>query len=56
MSSHDLGQSYLLENYTFLKAVTEERQCWLDFEVAVQAHTVVDAIYASARDGRPVDL
>jgi predicted dehydrogenase len=56
MSSHDLGQSYLLENYTFLKAVSDGKPSWLDFEVAVQAHTVVDAIYASARTGRPVDV
>jgi predicted dehydrogenase len=56
MSTHDLGQSYLLENYTFLKAVSEGTQSWLDFDVAVQAHGVVDAIYQSARDGRPVDL
>ncbi len=53
---HDLGQSYLLEDYTFLKAVSEDRQSWLDFEVAVQAHAVVDAIYESARLGRPVDM
>jgi predicted dehydrogenase len=45
-----------LENYTFLKAVSDDRQSWLDFEVAVQAHAVVDSIYASARAGRPVDL
>jgi predicted dehydrogenase len=53
---HDLGQSYLLEDYTFLKAVSQDRQSWLDFDVAVQAHAVVDAIYESARLGRPVDL
>ena len=53
---HDLGQSYLLEDYTFLKAVSEDRQSWLDFDVAVQAHAVVDAIYESARLGRPVDM
>lgn len=53
---HDLGQSYLLEDYTFLKAVSEDRQSWLDFDVAVEAHAVVDAIYRSAREGRPIDL
>jgi predicted dehydrogenase len=53
---HDLGQAYLLEDYTFLKAVSEDRQSWLDFDVAVQAHAVVDAIYQSAREGRPIEL
>jgi predicted dehydrogenase len=53
---HDLGQAYLLEDYTFLKAVTEDRQSWLDFDVAVYAHQVVDAIYESARSGRPADV
>jgi predicted dehydrogenase len=56
MSSHDLGQSYLLENYTFLKAVSEDRQSPLDFEPAVAAHRVVDAIYRSALEGRPAEL
>jgi len=56
MIEHDLGQSYLLEDYTFLKAVSEDRQSWLDFDVAVRAQAVVDAIYRSAREGRPVDL
>jgi predicted dehydrogenase len=53
---HDLGQAYLLEDYTFLKAVSEDRQSWLDFDVALYAHRVVDAIYESAKQGRPVDL
>src|SRR6185295_17522355 len=53
---HDLGQAYLLEDYTFLKAVSEDRQSWLDFDVAVYAHQVVDAIYESARTGAPVEL
>lgn len=53
---HDLGQAYLLEDYTFLKAVSEDRQSWLDFDVALYAHEVVDAIYESARVGRPVEL
>jgi UDP-N-acetyl-2-amino-2-deoxyglucuronate dehydrogenase len=53
---HDLGQAYLLEDYTFLKAVSEDSQSWLDFDVALYAHEVVDAIYESARTGRPVDL
>jgi predicted dehydrogenase len=53
---HDLGQAYLLEDYTFLKAVSEGRQSWLDFGVATYAHEVVDAIYESARECRPVDV
>ena len=53
---HDLGQAYLLEDYTFLKAVSEDRQSWLDFDVAVYAHRVVDAIYESAKRGQPVDV
>jgi len=50
------GQDYLLENYHFLRAVTEDRAASPDFEVAVYAHRVVDAIYASAREGRPVEV
>ncbi len=53
---HDLGQAYLLEDYTFLKAVSEDRQSWLDFDAAVYAHEVVDAIYESARTGSAVGL
>jgi predicted dehydrogenase len=50
------GQDYLLEDYTFLKAVSEDRPSYPDFDVALYAHEVVDAIYRSAQDGRPVDL
>jgi predicted dehydrogenase len=53
---HNLGQAYLLEDYTFLKAVSEDKPSWLDFDVAVYAHRVVDAIYESARTGAPVSL
>ncbi len=53
---HDLGQAYLLEDYTFLKAVSEDRQSWLDFTPAVEAHAVVDAIYRSARETAAVTL
>jgi len=53
---HNLGQAYLLEDYTFLKAVSEDRQSWLNFDVAVEAHRVVDAVYESARTGSPVEL
>ncbi|MEX0749494.1 MAG: Gfo/Idh/MocA family oxidoreductase, partial [Dehalococcoidia bacterium] len=50
------GQDYLLENYRFLQAVSEDRPASPDFDVAVYAHRVVDAIYASAREGRPVEV
>jgi predicted dehydrogenase len=50
------GQPYLLESYRFLQAVTADRPAAPDFDVAVYAHRVVDAIYQSARDGAPVDL
>ncbi len=53
---HNLGQAYLLEDYTFLKAVSQDRQSWLDFSVATYAHEVVDAIYESARTGEPVTM
>jgi len=50
------GQDYLLEDYAFLNAVSEGRPAFPDFGVAVYAHTVVDAIYQAAREGRPIDL
>lgn len=56
MTPQYAGQDYLLENYRFLQAVSEDRAAWPDFDVAAYAHRVVDAIYASARDGRSVEL
>jgi len=56
VTSHDLGQPYLLEDYAFLKAVSEDRAAWPDFDVAVAAHDLVDAIYRSAREGVAVLL
>lgn len=53
-SQRNLGQAYLLEDYRFLKAVSEDRTAWPGFDVAVYAHRVVDAIYESARSGVPV--
>jgi predicted dehydrogenase len=50
------GMDYTLENYRFLRAVTEERPGIPDFAEAVYAHRIVDAIYESARTGRPVEL
>lgn len=51
-----LAARYSLEDYAFLRAVSEDRPSFPDFETAVYAHRVVDAIYRSAREGRPVDV
>ena len=56
MTPEPAGQDYLLENYRFLQAVSEDRPAFPDFDIAVYAHRVVDAIYQSAREGRPVDV
>jgi predicted dehydrogenase len=56
MTSQYVGQDYLLENYRFLQAVSEDRPASPDFDVAVYAHRVVDAIYESARESRPVEV
>jgi predicted dehydrogenase len=56
MTARYTGQDYLYENYAFLKAVSEERAASPGFDEAVYAHRVVDAIYASARSGRAVDM
>jgi predicted dehydrogenase len=56
MTPQYAGQDYMLEGYHFLKAVSEDRPAFPDFDVAVYAHTVVDAIYQSAREGRPIDI
>jgi predicted dehydrogenase len=50
------GQDYLLEDYRFLQAVCEGRPAAPGFDVAVYAHRVVDAIYASAAESRPVEV
>jgi predicted dehydrogenase len=56
MTPQYVGQDYLLENYRFLQAVAAGRAATPDFEPAVYAHRIVDAIYASAREGRPVEV
>ena len=56
ITPQSLGQPYVLEDYTFLQAVSEDRQSWLDFGVATYAHQIVDAIYESAKSGNPVDV
>ena len=42
---------YSLEDYLFLRALNEERAPYPGFDVAVQAHEIVDAVYSSAADG-----
>jgi predicted dehydrogenase len=56
MTPQYAGQDYLLENYRFLQAVAADRPAFPDFDTAVYAHRVVDAIYASAREGRPMEV
>jgi len=56
MRPEDGGIAYLLENYRFLQAVSAGRPADPSFEPAVYAHRVVDAIYRSAREGRPVEV
>lgn len=45
---------YSLEDYFFLRAIAEDRDPYPGFEVALQAHTVVEAIYRSAAEGGAV--
>jgi predicted dehydrogenase len=56
MTPEYIGQDYLLENYRFLQAVSEDRHAAPDFAVAVYAHRIVDAIYESARSGQPINV
>lgn len=42
---------YSLEDYLFLKALTEDRAPFPDFHTALEAHKVVDAIYRSGDSG-----
>ena len=51
-----LAARYSLEDYAFLRAVSEDRPSFPDFETAVYAHRVVDAIYHSAHEGRTIDV
>ena len=44
---------YSLEDYLFLKALTEGRAPFPDFHTALEAHRVVDAIYRSGEGGGP---
>jgi len=56
LAAPNIGLAYVLENYDFLRAVTDQRPAPLGFAPAVYAHAVVDAIYRSARESRPVDV
>jgi predicted dehydrogenase len=48
---------YSFEDYFFLKAVEENRPAFPDFNVALEAHRLVDAVYRSAEeDGAEVRL
>jgi predicted dehydrogenase len=47
----DEALKYSLEDYFFLRAVAEGRDPFPDFEVALQAHRLVDAVYRSAAAG-----
>ncbi len=42
---------YSLEDYFFLRAISEQREPYPGFDVAVRAHELVDAVYRSAADG-----
>ena len=47
---------YSLEDYFFLRDLTEGRRPFPGFEVALRAHELVDAVYRSAAEGRQVAL
>ena len=47
---------YSLEDYVFLRDLSNGRAPFPGFEVALRAHELVDAIYRSATDGREVAL
>ncbi len=52
----DLARAGMLEDYAFLRCVTDERPAFPDFRTALAAHEVVDACYRSAREGREVTV
>jgi UDP-N-acetyl-2-amino-2-deoxyglucuronate dehydrogenase len=45
-----------MEDYHFLKALVSGAQPYPDFDVAVKAHEIVEAVYLSARSGAEVRL
>jgi UDP-N-acetyl-2-amino-2-deoxyglucuronate dehydrogenase len=47
---------YSLEDYLFLRDLSEGRAPFPGFEVALRAHELVDAVYRSAAEGREVAL
>lgn len=52
----DLARQGMLEDYAFLRAVSEGTPAHPDFETALRAHEVVDACYRSAARGAEVAL
>ena len=44
-------QRYSLEDYFFLRALSEERDPFPGFDIGVRAHELVDAVYRSAAEG-----
>lgn len=52
----DLARAGMLEDYAFLRCVTEARPAFPDFRTALAAHEVVDACYRSARLGQEVSM
>jgi predicted dehydrogenase len=50
----ELARIGAIEDYLFLKAVSDGRPAFPDFATALAAHRVVDACYRSARDGAEV--
>jgi predicted dehydrogenase len=47
----EAASRYSLEDYFFLRAISEGREPFPGFDVAVRAHELVDAVYRSAADG-----
>ena len=46
----------MLEDYRFLQCVAADRPAFPDFRAALAAHTIVDACYQSAREGREIAI
>jgi predicted dehydrogenase len=51
-----LARNGMLEDYTFLRAVSEGRPSFPDFRTALAAHQVVSACYQSAAEAREIAL
>jgi predicted dehydrogenase len=46
----------MFEDYAFLRNVLDGTPAFPDFRTAYQAHSVVDACYRSAREGRELEV